>query len=160
MQLWWWKATLPMVTPSIAHQLRSQQTTAINKYILQGISFLLGCVDFLERSIAPSASRRSHIPLCCGIWFMSSALSLALGTQTVLLLYAFVLVHPVVLFHKNAQIVALLIHSFGSTSTQKAEDRLRHVLHTWIPTQTTSHSCTTVVTVSYTHLTLPTTPYV
>ena len=85
-QLWWWKTTPTMVTPSIAYQSPvSTDQQLIPEYILQGISFLLlGWTDFLERSIAPSASRRSHIPLCCGIWFMSSAWLFALATQTVL----------------------------------------------------------------------------
>ena len=71
-----------MVTPSIAHQ-SSVSADHSNQYTLQGISFLLGCIGFLERWIAPSASRRSH-KLCCGNWFMSSAWSFALATQTAL----------------------------------------------------------------------------
>ena len=50
---------------------------------LQGVSFLLlGCIDSLQRSIAQARRAVSHIPLCCGIWFMSSAWSFALATQT------------------------------------------------------------------------------
>ena len=143
-QLWWWKTT-PTVVTSIAHQSpvstdqqliystfkRSYSTHSwrFSIFYKKDSSFLLlGCVDFLERSIAPSASRRSHIPLCCGIWFMSSAWSFALTAQTALLLYAFVLVHPVILFHEIAQIVALMIfdiHSFGDTLLPRVRTALQ-----------------------------------
>ena len=66
---------------------------------------------------------------------MNSARSFALATHKQLLLYAFVRVHIVILFHKNAQIVALLIigiHSFGDTllprvhtASQQAHGKLK-----------------------------------
>ena len=122
---------------SLLTNRRSQLTS--NKYILQGTSFLLlGCIDFLDRSTVPSAPRRIHIPLCCGIWFVSSAWSLALSTQTALTV-RFCTRSSCDFVHKITQIIALLILEYTrsaihytyriTTSTRKAEDGLRQVLH-------------------------------
>ena len=160
-QLWWWKTT-PTVVTSIAHQSpvstdqqliystfkRSYSTHSwrFSIFYKKDSSFLLlGCVDFLERSIAPSASRQNHVPLCRGIWFMSSAWSFALATQTAPLavrffLFAFILwfcfIHCTSCYYAyfwytifRRYTTAYSTHRI-TTSARKAEDRLRQVLHT------------------------------
>ena len=64
------------------------------------IFLFLGCIDFLERSITRSASRRTHIPLCCGVWFMSSAWSFALASSCCTYLYSFILWLCFIRLHK------------------------------------------------------------
>ena len=68
------------------HSFNCSPITCLNRPAIDNSTrhLPLGCIGFLERSIALSASRRSHIPIVLWLWFMSSAWSFALATQTAL----------------------------------------------------------------------------
>ena len=117
-QRWWWKTTPPWSLLHCSPITGLNRPAAINTFYKASPFFWVTLIS--SRYRLPQARRAgATLLLCCGIWFMSSAWSFAVATQTALLLYAFLaLVHPLILYHKIAQIVAPLIfgiHSFGDT---------------------------------------------